>query len=98
MKNPAKVTTVHVYGYTYIILKDEQGYWGIDSKLFDSDGILRKRVNGMQGNLSKTLADCVEQCRISAKIEALIRDEGFDRMEAIDYLVTLLDIEEALEV
>lgn len=86
-----KVTTFYGRGREFYILYDPEGrnicgeqkhYWGIESNLFGEDGHLTREINGCDGHLSATVADCVESVRQTIEIDYLIETTGMDAREA----------------
>ena len=77
-----RITELHAYEQCYIICKDDNGYWGINTEMLDENGCLKQQINGIQGNLSETLADCISQCRAEAKVKHLV-GTGLTIIEAI---------------
>lgn len=76
-----KVTELHTYGKRFIIAHDEHGYWGIGEEFTDG-GKFTRRINGLQGHLSPTIADCIKACQCDAHMEALMQD-GMTMMDAV---------------
>ena len=72
-----KVTELHAHGKTAIICRDDLGrYWGIPSEYTSGDR-LGIRVNGILGNVSETLAACLESTTRAFHMDALIA-QGVD--------------------
>lgn len=76
-----KITEVNSRNRKFLILKDENGYWGLEDTLFNN-GILIKKVNGLQGNLSKTLDECIKAVLFRIECEFLTNN-GLDIMVAL---------------
>ena len=77
-----KITELVTHGKSFIICKDDSGFWGIDGALI-VDGKLTRRVNGIEGHLSETLQDCLNACHIEAHIEEL-KAQGYTFMQAMN--------------
>lgn len=56
-----KITTYTINNETYYIMKDNNGFWGIHER-YVTDGRLNKVLNGIEGNLNKTLNECLKSC------------------------------------
>ena len=76
-----KISELVTHGKSFIICKDDSGFWGIDSALV-VDGKLTRRVNGIEGHLSETLQDCLNACHIEAHIEEL-KAQGYTFTQAM---------------
>lgn len=83
-----KVTELLVYGTRYIIAKDSHGYWGINEKYLDANGCLTTRLNGIQGNLTSTLKDCIDMCKTEAHLVQLLKD-GYSFSDAAVKVINL---------
>ena len=80
------ITTLRTNGKTFVILKDDYGYWGIESKYIDKNGRLVENVWGLKGHLNKKLEDTIRQCKISALVDKLV-NRGSTLEDAIDFAV-----------
>jgi len=89
MKTMEKVTELYAYGKCFIIAVDCHGYWGIGEDLLEN-GRLTRTLNGLDGNLSDTLDDCIRACRIAAGMEYYIA-QGMSVVEAATYVWKLMN-------
>ena len=76
-----KLTTYTENGRTFIISKDERGYWGIEDKYIDAEGRTKKQLNGMNGNLSDTMKGCLMKVHHLIQLEKMIA-EGMNPVDA----------------
>lgn len=58
-------------GRTFIICKNENGYWAFEDK-FVKGGKLTKEFNGITGKLSKTLEEVLKRVRDQIRFDALL--------------------------
>lgn len=56
-------------GREFNIVKNENGYWGLDVNLFDENGKLVKRVNGLEGHLNKNVEAVKSSLKMMLDIE-----------------------------
>lgn len=83
MKNVTMITTFIYRGREFYILRDDNGIWGIESKYFNESGRLTITVNGLTGNLSKTIPECIRYIKSHVDIEYMVENEGLTLMDAI---------------
>lgn len=69
-----KITTVFSEGRTFIVAKDEKGYWGIEDKHIGQDGKLMTKLNGINGFLHEKLDDTINAIIFQTKLEALMEN------------------------
>lgn len=81
MKEVTLVTTVHYRDRTFLITKDENGYWGIEDKYY-SGGQLIQEFNGITGHLFKELHNTIHQVLLVIEAEYLI-STGMTRDDAV---------------
>ena len=93
MKEFKKITTVYARGREFFVIYDKEGkdicgemkhYWGIESTNFNSEGRLVKEVNGCNGHLSGTVAECVDKVLTTIEIKYIQDSTGCTAMEAIE--------------
>lgn len=81
-----KVSELNAYGQTAVICRDEHDrYWGIPSRFLENGRLIRP-VNGILGNISETLSQCLEATTQAFHMDALIAD-GADPVVAALMLV-----------
>lgn len=68
-----KITTVISENRTFIVARDERGYWGIEDKYIDADGKLAVQLNGVSGFLHDKLQDTVNAIIFQTRFDALIK-------------------------
>ena len=63
-----RVTELHTqYSHDYIIYQDEHhNFWGIRRE-YIKNGSLVKPLNGMTGNLARTISDCILYCNTDSE-------------------------------
>lgn len=91
MKNATKITTFIYRGREFYILKTDavnicgvdKRFWGIESKYFEN-GKLTIEVNGIAGNLSATVAECIDSVKTGIEIDYIAETEKISKMEAIE--------------
>ena len=91
MKNVTRITTFIYRGREFYILKADavmicgvaKRFWGIESKYFEN-GKLTIEVNGIAGNLSATVAECIESIKVGIDIDYIAETENCSKMEAIE--------------
>ena len=66
-----KIDKITYMGREFQILKDERGFWAIESK-YIKNGKLTKEFNGISGLLSKTAEDAKSKVRQRVEIDALV--------------------------
>ena len=76
------ITTLKARNLTFEIVKDEKGFWAIESK-YITDGKLNQQINGISGNLRDNLADCIESARTHAEVDYLVNVEGWELDKAV---------------
>lgn len=77
-----KVTTLIARNREFYIVKDENGYWGIESKYF-VNGVLTKKFNGINGHLGKTVEETLKRTHDTIEIDYLVNECGMDLMDAM---------------
>ncbi len=75
------ITTIHKRDREFYILKDNNGFWGIESKYFEN-GKLMVRMNGITGNHNKTREETIKAVMNQIEYEYLV-ENGMDKMEAL---------------
>lgn len=65
------VTTVISRGREFYIVKDEHGFWGIESKHFDN-GRLTEKVTGLSGLLSQNVKSTIQNVLTRIEHEHLL--------------------------
>lgn len=89
MKTIRKVTTYIRRNREFYIVKDENGYWGIESKWFDENGMLTKVFNGINGHLTKSAEQTIKEVEKTIEIDYIAESTGCTKMEAIEkYFMT----------
>lgn len=91
MKTVKLIKKVSANGRTFLITKDENGYWGIEDKYY-KNGILTRSFNGIQGLQSDSLEKTELNVRLRIEVDRL-KDSGMDLMEAIPQAYVNLGIE-----
>lgn len=81
MKTVELIKKVTANGRTFLITKDENGYWGIEDKYY-RNGKLTRSFNGIQGNLTDSLEKTEKNVRIRIEVDRL-KDSGMDLLDAI---------------
>ena len=76
------ITTLLVRNMKFEIVHDEKGFWAIEHKyikeLADGKLVLKKQINGLQGNLRETLEDCLETARFEAEVAYIMETKKCD--------------------
>ena len=80
-----KITKVIIEGRTFHILKDEQGYWGIEDK-YIKDGKLTRRLDPLEDNLRDNLAECINAVEIRVRIDMLVAGGMSEEAAAMEVL------------
>ena len=75
------ISTYHESGRTFLILKDEHGYWGIESK-YVQNGKLTKQFNGISGHPGETAAEAIQLVSMRIRVDAMVA-AGMDRLDAV---------------
>ena len=75
------VTTVYSRDREFYIIKDENGYWGIETNKFDEAGKLKEQVNGLNGCLCNKMSDTIERVLLGVEVDYL-EAQGMDRVDA----------------
>lgn len=75
------ITTIYKRDREFYILKDNNGFWGIESKHFEN-GKLTIQMNGLAGNLHKTREETIKAVMNKIEYEHLV-ENGMDEMEAL---------------
>ena len=81
MKSVELITKVTANNRTFLITKDENGYWGIEDKYY-KNGRLTKEFNGIQGNLSTTAETTIKRVLLQIETDRLVKN-GMNLMDAI---------------
>ena len=89
-----KTVVKKVRGYT--ILEEGGIFWGIKDE-YIKNGIITKRLNGIQGNASRTLDGCERLCDNAFKVDKLVED-GIDRAVAIVMVTMGMEESKATEL
>ena len=78
-----RVTDFHYGNHHYVICYNGryQRYFGIDSAWI-TDGKLNRSVNGFNGNVGRTLNECIIQCQITAMV-ADFKGKGYSLEESL---------------
>lgn len=91
-----RVSDLNAYGQTAVICRDDLGrFWGVPSRYL-KDGRLIRPLNGIIGNVSETLAQCLEETTRSFHMLSLV-DAGEDPAVAALVAVQGVSLEEARE-
>lgn len=83
MKQFKKVTTLNYRNREFYILKDERGFWAIETKWFDENGILTKSFNGLTGMLSELASTTIQYCKERVDYEYYVNECGMEKLEAL---------------
>jgi len=81
------ITTIYKRDREFYILKDNNGFWGIESKHFEN-GKLTTRMNGLAGNLHKTREEIIKAVMDRIELDFLLAS-GMNAMEALKSLYAL---------
>lgn len=93
MKEFKQMTTVLARGRKFFVIYDSEGkdicgtvkhYWGVEDKNFDENGRLVKEINGINGHLSETVAECVKQIMATIEIAYIRESTGCTALEAVE--------------
>ena len=99
MKNATRIPTFVYRGREFYILKTEpvdicgvkKCFWGIESKYIEN-GKLTIEINGIAGNLSATIAECIDSVKTGIEIDYIAETEKISKMEAIErYYISALN-------
>lgn len=83
MKLFKKVKTVKHRNREFYILQNEKGYWAIESKWFDENGVLTKSFNGLTGMLSPDRGGAIRNCMERIDYEYYRNECGMEKLEAL---------------
>lgn len=85
VKMAKTITTCFVAcGKKYKIMQDENGnFWGIDY-----NDLEKEVVNGLAGNLSRTLNETLRRCYTKARTAELLKGKNADETEIIKAAIT----------
>lgn len=75
------VTRVISKGREFYILKNAQGFWGVESNKF-SDGVLQEPISGLQGFLSQKVSETIKMVLQAIEVDHL-ETMGMDRFDAV---------------
>ena len=81
------INTINYREREFYILKDSNGFWGIESKYFEN-GKLTVQMNGITGNLNKTQEQTEKSVKDHIEYEFLV-ENGMDKMEALMKVFTI---------
>lgn len=91
MNTPYVVTRYHENNRNFIIVKDENGYWGIEDIYLDSEGRTKQKIDGLTGYLSHTLDICLKRIHSSVQFQMRV-DAGEDPMDvAKDMIAEIME-------
>lgn len=80
-------------GKTYRIMQDENGnFWGFDKEILEKGGT----VNGISGNIGRTLNETLRHCYEKARISELMKGKDADDTEIMK--AALIASDEALKM
>lgn len=83
MKQFKKVTTVNHRNREFYILQDEKGFWAIESKWFDKNGVLTKSFNGLTGMLNHVAGATIKACKELIDYEYYVNECGMEKLDAL---------------
>lgn len=84
MKN---ITTLNTEGRKFYIVQNDDGFYcAIEDKFVDENGKLTQKLNGLQMNANKNVADCINQTMSKCRIDTLVKN-GMDVTTAIQKVI-----------
>ena len=87
-----RITTLHVEGETFEIIKHDSGYYcAINHKYLDDKGCLKVTLNGLDTMASETKSECIERATNKVRITHLM-DAGLSFEDAFNKVYGLQEV------